>query len=247
VDNIVPEDPNRPFDIRELVDCLVDAGSFFEIKAEYAPEIVTGFARVAGRVVGIVANNSRVKAGAIFPESAEKAADFILKCDAFNVPLVYLCDTPGFMVGTEVEKKGVLHFGRNFIYATSIATVPKFCVVVRKAYGAGIYAMCGPAFDPEATLALPGAEIAIMGPEAAINAVYRNHILKVPEGPERQRFIEEKRAEYRRDIDFHVMASDLVVDHVVPPSQLRDELATRLQFAAPKRQDLPRRKHGTVI
>jgi acetyl-CoA carboxylase carboxyltransferase component len=230
-----------------LIQCIVDEGSLFELKPDYAPELVTAFARLDGRVVGIVANNSQVKAGAIFPESSDKAADFIWKCDAFNVPLLYLCDTPGFMVGTEVEKKGILRRGRKFIYATSMATVPKVSVVVRKAYGAGIYAMCGPAFEAEAVVALPGAEIAIMGPEAAINAVYRNKILAIPEGAERERFVAERRAEYRRDIDVHVMADDLVVDHVVPPSELRDEVRKRLAFYETKVFPLPERKHGAIL
>jgi methylmalonyl-CoA decarboxylase subunit alpha len=247
LDAIVPRDPNQAFDMHEVIECLVDGKSWFEIKADHAAELITGFARVSGRVVGIIANNSMVRAGAIFPHSAEKAAEFILTCDAFHVPLVYLCDTPGFMVGTEVEKQGILKRGKQFIYATSTATVPKVCVVVRKAYGAGIYAMCGPAFEPEATLALPGAEIAVMGAEAAINAVYRRHIDAIVDPNERQRFIDEKRATYRDDIDIHVTADDLIVDHIVPPSQLRLEIAARLDAFEDKQLSLPRRRHGTVI
>ncbi|HEX2022874.1 MAG TPA: carboxyl transferase domain-containing protein, partial [Candidatus Thermoplasmatota archaeon] len=241
------DDPNRAFDMHHVIECLIDEGSWFELKPQYAPELITGFARIDGQVVGVVANNSAHKAGAIFPESSDKAAHFIWRCDAFNVPLVYLSDTPGFMVGPDMERKGILMRGRKFIYATSMATVPKVCVVVRKAYGAGIYAMCGPAFEPEATLALPGAEIAIMGPEAAINAVYQNKILAIPEGPERQAFVEKLRAEYRKDIDVHVMADDQVVDHVVPPSRLRDELAVRLRFFATKDEPLPPKKHGAIL
>jgi methylmalonyl-CoA decarboxylase subunit alpha len=244
---IVPEDPNKAFDMHDAIDTIADADSWFEIKAGHAAELLTGFARIGGHVVGIVANNSAVRAGAIFPHSADKAAEFILACDAFNVPLVYLCDTPGFMVGSEVEKQGILKRGKKFIYATSTATVPKFCVVVRKAYGAGIYAMSGPAFEPDATLALPGAEIAVMGAEAAINAVYANHIAKIADPKERARFIEEKRAEYKRDIDIHVVANDLIVDHIVPPSQLRKELIARLDAYADKHLPLPRKGHGTVI
>ncbi|MHB8585387.1 MAG: acyl-CoA carboxylase subunit beta [Thermoplasmatota archaeon] len=247
VDAIIPENANAAFDMHDLIDCIVDGGSVFELKADYAPELITTLARIDGRVVGIIANNSRVKAGAIFPESSDKAAEFIWKCDAFNIPLLFLCDTPGFMVGTDVEKKGILRRGRKFIYATSVATVPKISVVVRKAYGAGIYAMCGPAFEPEAVLALPGAEIAIMGPEAAINAVYRNKIMAVPEGAERDRFVTEKRDEYRRDIDVHVMADDLVIDHLVPPSELRDELRKRFEFFESKRFPLPENKHGSIL
>jgi acetyl-CoA carboxylase carboxyltransferase component len=244
---IVPADPNKAFDMHEVIDTLVDGGSWFELKAGHAQELLTGLARVCGIVVGIVANNTAVRAGAIFPHSADKAAEFILTCDAYNIPLLYLCDTPGFMVGSQVEAEGILKRGKKFIYATSTATVPKFCIVIRKAYGAGIYAMCGPAFEPEATLALPGAEIAVMGAEAAINAVYANHIAKVPEGPERQKFIAEKRAEYNRDVDIHVMADDLIVDHIVPPSHLRDEIIKRLEVAKDKHLPLPRKGHGTVI
>ncbi|MHB8633968.1 MAG: acyl-CoA carboxylase subunit beta [Thermoplasmatota archaeon] len=247
LDGIVPNDPNRPFDMHDVVATLVDVDSWLELKPGHAPEIITGFARVGGRVAGIVANNSAVRAGAIFPQSADKAAEFILTCDAFQVPLVYLCDTPGFMVGSEVEAAGILKRGKRFIYATSTATVPKLCVVVRKAYGAGIYAMAGPAFEPDATLALPGAEIAVMGAEAAVNAVWANHIAKKAAGAERDAFVAEKREEYRRDIDIQAVANDLVVDHVVPPSDLRREIVRRLETYENKRLVLPERRHGTVI
>lgn len=247
IDHIVPDDPNKAFDMHEVVECLIDEGSLLELKADYASELITAFARIGGRVVGIVANNSKHKAGAIFPESSEKAAEFIMECDAYNIPLLYLADTPGFMVGSEMEKSAILRRGKQFIYATSTATVPKFCIVIRKAYGAGIYAMCGPAYEPEATLAIPGAEIAVMGAEAAINAVYRRHIDAIEDPKERQRFIDEKRAEYKRDIDAHVMANDLIVDHIVPPSTLRHELLQRLEHYEEKEHPQPEKKHGTVI
>lgn len=247
IDTLVPDDPNKPFDMEQVIRCLVDADTWFPLKEGFAPELMTGFARMDGRVIGIVANNSQHKAGAIFPESAEKAAEFITECDAYNIPLVYLADTPGFMVGSDVEKRAILRRGKEFIYATSVANVPKICVVVRKAYGAGIYAMCGPAFEPEATLAIPGAEIAVMGAEAAINAVYRNHIDAIEDPEERAAYIEAKRNEYRADIDIHVVADDLVVDHIVPPSELRKEISERLAFYADKEFPLPHRKHGTVI
>ncbi len=247
MDSLIPEDPNRALDIHDIIDRVVDEGTWLELKPDHAQEMVTGLARIDGRSVGIVANNSRHKAGAIFPESSEKAAKFIWTCDAFNIPLLYLADTPGFMVGTEVEQKAILRRGRNFIYATSMATVPKLCVVVRKAYGAGIYAMAGPAFEPDSTLALPSAEIAVMGPEAAVEAVYRNHIRAIDDEEEREAFIQEKRAEYRADIDIHKLANDMVVDEIVLPSKLRDEVATRLELLEGKVQELPNRKHGTII
>ncbi|MFO1532344.1 MAG: acyl-CoA carboxylase subunit beta [Thermoplasmatota archaeon] len=244
---IVPADPNKAFEMNDALATLVDGGSWFEIKPGHATELLTGFARVGGIAVGIVANNTAVRAGAIFPHSADKAAEFITACDAYNVPLLYLCDTPGFMVGSEVEAAGILKRGKKFIYATSIATVPKLCIVVRKAYGAGIYAMAGPAFEPDATLALPGAEIAVMGAEAAINAVYANHIAKIADKAEQAKFVADKREEYKRDIDIHVVANDLIVDHIVPPSQLRKEVIARLEAYADKHLPLPRKGHGTVI
>lgn len=247
LEHIIPADPNKAFDMHDAIATLVDGGSWFELKAGHAQELVTGLARVGGIVVGIVANNTAHRAGAIFPQSADKAAEFIVTCDAFNIPLVYLCDTPGFMVGSEVEAQGILKRGKKFIYATSTATVPKLCIVMRKAYGAGIYAMCGPAFEPEATLALPGAEIAVMGAEAAINAVFANHIAKITDAKERAKFIEEKRAEYNRDVDIQAAANDLIVDHIVPPSQLRKEIIARLDVASNKHLPLPRKRHGTVI
>ncbi len=247
LDSVVPEDPNQAFDMHDMIDCIVDADSWFEIKAGHAQELLTGFARMGGRVVGIVANNSSHRAGAIFPHSADKAAEFITTCDGFNIPLVYLCDTPGFMVGSEVEKMGILKRGKKFIYATSTATVPKICVAVRKAYGAGIYAMCGPAFEPDATLALPGAEIAVMGAEAAINAVYARQLSAIDDEAEKAAKIEELRAEYRKDIDIHVTANDLIVDHIVPPSDLRDEIIARLATYETKHLPLPEKGHSTVI
>jgi acetyl-CoA carboxylase carboxyltransferase component len=244
---LIPADPNKAFDMHAVIETVADAGSWLELKPGHAQELVTGFARIGGHPVGIVANNSAFRAGAIFPQSADKAAEFILTCDAYSIPLLFLCDTPGFMVGRDAEAQGILKRGKRFIYATSTATVPKICVVVRKAYGAGIYAMCGPAFEPDATLALPGAEIAVMGAEAAINAVFANHIAKITDANERARFIAEKRAEYQRDVDIHVMADDLVVDHIVTAAQLRPEIIARLGAYAEKVHVLPRKGHGTVI
>ena len=166
---------------------LVDDDSFFEIKPLLAPELIVGFARLDGHAVGIVANNPMHKGGVLFVDSADKAARFIWLCDAFNVPLVFLADVPGFMIGTEVERQGIIRHGAKMITAVTEATVPKISVIVRKAYGAGLYAMCGPAFDPDATLALPTAKIAVMGPEAAVNAVYDNKIAAIEDPDERAR------------------------------------------------------------
>jgi acetyl-CoA carboxylase carboxyltransferase component len=245
LDEIIPPDQNRPFDVKELLEAVVDEGSFLEVKALWAGELVTGLARLEGRVVGILASQSKVKGGVLFVDSADKAARFIWLCDAFNVPLLYLADVPGFMIGTKVERAGIIRAGAKMISAVSEATVPRICVVVRKAYGAGLYAMDGPGFAPSATLALPQAMIAVMGPEAAVNAVYYNKIQERPEA-ERAAYVEALRDEYRRDIDLLTLASELVVDAVVPGDGLRHELARRLAVLAHGYQPPRRKKRGVT-
>ncbi|MEK6327102.1 MAG: acyl-CoA carboxylase subunit beta, partial [Actinomycetota bacterium] len=172
VSEIVPRDENAAFDVADLIDALVDADSWFEVHDRWAREVVVGFARLDGRAIGIVANQPKVKGGVLFVDSADKAARFIWTCNAFNVPLLFLADVPGFMIGTQVERQGIIRHGAKMISAVSEATVPKLSVIVRKAYGAGLYAMAGPAFEPDCCLALPTASIAVMGPQAAINAVF---------------------------------------------------------------------------
>lgn len=247
IDELIPEAPNRPYDVFDLLDRIADAESVFELKPDYGPEIVTAFCRIDGRPVGVVANQPTQRSGAIFPDAAEKAAEFIWTCDAYEIPLLYLCDTPGFMAGSQVEKDAILEKGKKFIYATSSATVPKQTVVVRKAYGAGIYAMGGPAYDPESVIGLPSGEIGIMGPEAAINAVYANKLNAIDDPEQRAKREQELREEYRRDIDIHRMASEVVIDEVVPPSTLRQELVNRFAFYETVEKSLPDKKHGTVL
>ena len=187
---LVPASERQAFDMRRYVKALVDADSFFEIQALWARELTVGFGRLNGEVVGVVANNSMHKGGVLFVDSADKATRFVQLCDAFNVPLLFLSDVPGFMVGTAVEKQGIIRHGAKMITAISEATVPKICVVVRKAYGAGLYAMAGPGFEPDATIALPTAKIAVMGAEAAVNAVYANKIAAIADEDERAAFVE---------------------------------------------------------
>ena len=225
---LVPADETKAFDMATVVHELVDEGSFFEVKPRYAREVITGLARIDGRTVGIVANQPKWLGGVLFVDSADKAARFIGMCDSFNVPLVFLADVPGFMIGTKVERQGIIRAGAKMIAAVSEASVPKLSVVVRKAYGAGLYAMCGPAFEPDACIALPQASIAVMGPDAAINAVYYNKIQEQPEGEARKKYVEELRNEYRQSIDIRKLASDLVVDAIVPGPELRAEIALRL-------------------
>jgi acetyl-CoA carboxylase carboxyltransferase component len=226
IDEIMPENQNQAFDMLTLIDSLVDEGSFFEIKQRYAREIVTGFARLGGAAVGIVANQPRWKGGVLFVDSADKAARFVWLCDAFDIPLLFLTDVPGFMIGSAVERAGIIRHGAKMISAISDASVAKISVILRKAYGAGLFAMCGPAFDPDATLALPQASIAVMGAEAAVNAVYANKIAALPE-TERAAYVDELRRTYREDIDILKLASDLHVDAIVSGDELRTELIRR--------------------
>ena len=245
LESVIPREENKPFDMRQVVERVVDGGSFFEIKALFAGEILTGLARIEGHPVGIVANQPRVRGGVLFVDSADKAARFVWLCDAYGIPLVFLADVPGFMIGKQVERQGIIRAGAKMIMAVSEATVPRISVIVRKAYGAGLYAMSGPGFEPEATLALPGAMIAVMGPEAAVNAVHYNRLQALPEA-ERTRETERLRREYRDDVDIARLASELVVDAIVPPAELRDEIAARLRAARGRRDDPPRKRRSVT-
>jgi methylmalonyl-CoA decarboxylase subunit alpha len=241
IGELIPQDENKPFDIKLLLDALLDADSFMEIHARWAKELIVGFARLEGRPMGVVANQPKVKGGVLFVDSADKAARFIWTCNAFNVPLLFLADVPGFMIGTQVERQGIIRHGAKMISAVSEATVPKISVVVRKAYGAGLYAMAGPAFEPDCCLALPGASIAVMGPQAAINAVYYNQLQAIADDAERAAETERLRAEYAADIDILHLASELVVDAVIQPDELRSELIQRFALAAERRREWPAR------
>ncbi|MGN1400601.1 MAG: acyl-CoA carboxylase subunit beta [Bacillus sp. (in: firmicutes)] len=243
LEKLIPTNQNAPFDMYRLIDGLVDADSFLEIKKLFAPELITGLARINGKVTGIIANQPKVKGGVLFHDSADKAAKFITLCDAYHIPLLFLADIPGFMIGTKVEQAGIIRHGAKMISAMSEATVPKISVVVRKAYGAGLYAMAGPAFEPDCCLALPTASIAVMGPEAAVNAVYANKIRDLP-AEERQAFIIEKREEYREDIDIYRLASEMIIDAIIPADGLRTELIDRYSSYESKQLHFTDRKHG---
>lgn len=247
VDEILPKNHNQACDILHVIEALVDEGSFFEIKRLFARELVTGFARLAGQPIGIIASQPKWKGGVLFVDSADKAARFIWLCDAFDIPLLFLADVPGFMIGKTVERQGIIRHGAKMISAVSDASVPKISVVLRKAYGAGLYAMCGPGFQPDVTIALPQASIAVMGPEAAVNAVYYNKIQELPES-ERPAYIEKLRAEYRDDIDIYKLASDLHIDAIIEADKLRDELIRRFAYAKDKQVPAyPRKRSVTPV
>jgi acetyl-CoA carboxylase carboxyltransferase component len=243
---MVPVSERQAFDMRRYVRGLVDSDSLYEIHALWARELVVGFARLDGQPIGVVANNPMFKGGVLFVDSADKGTRFIQLCDAFNLPLLFLADVPGFMVGTAVERQGIIRHGAKMISAVSEATVPKICVIVRKAYGAGLYAMAGPGFEPDATLALPTAKIAVMGAEAAVNAVYYNRLAAIGDPAEREAETQQLRAAYEADIDVLRLAGELVVDDVVEPEDLRAQLIRRFAAARGKDRSFSRRRHGVT-
>src|SRR3984957_2786054 len=243
---VIPGDENKPFDMLALIDAVVDEGSLMQVHSRWAKELIVGYARLDGRAIGIVANQPKHKGGVLFSDSADKAARFIWSYNAFNIPLLFLADVPGFMIGTQVERQGIIRHGAKMISAVSEATVPKISVIVRKAYGAGLYAMAGPAFDPDCCLALPSASIAVMGPQAAINAVYYNQLQGIEDEGERAAKTEELRREYAADIDILHLASELVIDAVIQPDELREELIRRFALAAGKRRDWPAKRNAVT-
>ncbi len=242
--SMVPVVDTQGYDMHEVIDALVDAESFFEVKPLFAPELIVGFGLLDGHPIGVVANNPMALGGALFVDSADKAARFIWWCDAFNVPLLFLADVPGFMIGSQVERQGIIRHGAKMVTAVSEATVPKISVIVRKAYGAGLYAMSGPAFEPEATIALPTAKIAVMGPEAAVNAVFANKIADIADPQERADFVDEQRKLYEEDVDLYRLASELVIDAITDFGDLRPELISRFALAVGKDRTFSDRRHG---
>ncbi len=243
IDQVVPEAANQGYDMRRVIEAIVDEGSFLEVKKLYAKELLTGFARLDGRTVGLLANQPMQKGGVLFVDSADKAARFIWLCDAFNIALLFLADVPGFMIGTAVERAGIIRHGAKMISAVSEASVPKISVIVRKAYGAGLYAMSGPAYDTDCTLALPSAKIAVMGPEAAVNAVFAKKLEGLDEAAAatRRAKLED---EYSQDVDIYKLAAELIVDDVVEAEVLRDQLIKRFELYATRFRVRSDRKHG---
>jgi len=242
--DLVPADENKPWNMHELIDALVDESSFLEVHKRWAKELIVGYARLDGRAVGIVANQPKFKGGVLFVDSADKAARFIWTCNAFGIPLLFLADVPGFMIGTAVERQGIIRHGAKMISAVSEATVPKLSVIVRKAYGAGLYAMAGPAFDPDATLALPTAKIAVMGPSAAVNAVFYNQLQAIEDEAERDARRRELMDEYAEGVDLLHLGSEMVIDAIVQPEYLRRELVRRYARYAGRRRDWPAKRNA---
>jgi acetyl-CoA carboxylase carboxyltransferase component len=246
--DVIPDDPGVGYDVVDVIERLVDADSFFEIKAEWAREIVTGLARLDGKVVGLIANQPSVRSGAIFVDSADKATRFITMCDAFNVPLIFLHDVPGFMVGVDVERQGIIRHGAKMITAMASADVPRLSVILRKSFAAGFYAMGAPGFEPRATIALPNAQIGPMAAEASVNAVYANKLAAIDDADEREAYQRARIAEQEEDLDLLRLASGLVVDAIVEPEDLRNELIVRLEDARSwSRSGITRHHHNSPV
>ncbi len=239
--DILPDSPRRPYDMYDVIRRVVDDGEWFDMKPRFARTIITCFARMGGRPVGIVANQPKQLGGIIEIDSADKAARFINLCDAFNIPLVFLQDVPGFMVGTKVERAGIIRHGAKMLYAVSRATVPKITVVIRKAYGAGYYVMCGKAYEPDLIVAWPSAEISVMGPEGAVNIIFRKQI-EAADDPDATRAAMIQ--EIRESIDPYIAAGNAMIDDVIDPRETRPVVIKALEMAEGKRVDRPWRKHG---
>jgi acetyl-CoA carboxylase carboxyltransferase component len=241
--DVLPESNRKPYDMYEVIRRIVDDGVWFDMKPQFAKTIITCFARMGGRPVGIVANQPKQLGGILENDSADKAARFINLCDAFNIPLLFLQDVPGFMVGTKVEQAGIIRHGAKMLYAVSRATVPKITVVVRKAYGAGYYVMCGKAYEPDLIVAWPTAEISVMGAEGAVNIILRKQI-EAAEDPDAKRA--ELVGEFRKIIDPYIAAGNDMIDDIIDPRETRAVVIKALEMSATKRVDRPWKKHGVM-
>lgn len=238
---VVPDDVRYGFDMREVIRLIVDHGKFFELQPEWGGALLTGLARFGGRPCGILASQSKHAGGAIDNDAADKAARFVTLCDAFNIPLLFLLDVPGFWVGSRVEKGGIIRHGAKMLYAVSSATVPKITVVVRKAYGAGYFVMCGRAYEPDLLLAWPSAEISLMGAEGAVNIVYSKQIAAAPDPDVARRDLVKQ---FESFIDPYIAAEQALIDDMIDPRDTRRLIGEALIWTENKHVERPPRKTG---
>jgi acetyl-CoA carboxylase carboxyltransferase component len=241
--DVLPESNRKPYDMYEVIRRIVDDGEYFDMKGQWAKTIITCFARMGGRPVGIVANQPRQLGGILDNDSADKAARFVNLCNAFGIPLVFLQDVPGFMVGSKVEAAGIIRHGAKMLYAVANATVPKITVVLRKAYGAGYYVMNGRAYEPDLIVAWPTAEISVMGAEGAVEIVFRKQV-EASEDPAATKA--ELIAEYKKIIDVYVAARNGMIDDVIDPRETRPTIIRALEMAENKRVERPWKRNGVV-
>jgi acetyl-CoA carboxylase carboxyltransferase component len=241
--DVLPETNRKPYDMYEVIRRVVDDGEFLDVKGQWAKTIITCLARMGGRPVGIVANQPKHLGGILENDSADKAARFVNLCDAYGIPLLFLMDVPGFMVGTKVEQAGIIRHGAKMLYAVSRATVPKITVVIRKAYGAGYYVMNGRAYEPDLIVAWPSAEISVMGPEGAVNIIFRKQI-EAAEDPDATRA--EMIEGIRKTIDPYIAAGNALIDDIIDPRETRPTVIRALEMAETKRVERPWKKHGVM-
>ena len=241
--DVLPESNRKPYDMYEVIRRIVDDGEWLDLKPQWAKTIITCFARMGGRPVGIVANQPKQLGGILDNDSADKAARFVNLCNAFGIPLVFLMDVPGFMVGTKVEQAGIIRHGAKMLHAVANATVPKVTVVLRKAYGAGYYVMNGRAYEPDLIVAWPTAEISVMGAEGAVEIVFRKQVEEA-EDPAAKKA--ELIAAYRKIIDVYIAARNDMIDDVIDPRETRPTIIRALEMAEGKRVERPWKRHGVV-
>jgi acetyl-CoA carboxylase carboxyltransferase component len=241
--DVLPESNRKPYDMYEVIGRIVDDGFWLDLKPQFAKTIITCFARFGGRPAGIVANQPKHLGGILDNDSADKAARFVNLCNAFGIPLVFLMDVPGFMVGTKVEQAGIIRHGAKMLHAVAAATVPKITVVLRKAYGAGYYVMNGKAYEPDLIVAWPSAEISVMGAEGAVEIVFRRQVEEADDPVAKKA---ELIAAYRKLIDVYVAARNDMVDDVIDPRETRPVICRALEMAEGKRVERPWKRHGVV-
>jgi acetyl-CoA carboxylase carboxyltransferase component len=241
--DVIPESNRKPYDMYDVIGRIVDDGVYFDMKPQWAKTIITCFARFGGRPAGIVANQPKQLGGILDNDSADKAARFVNLCNAYGIPLVFLQDVPGFMVGTKVEEAGIIRHGAKMLYAVANATVPKITVVLRKAYGAGYYVMCGKAYEPDLIVAWPSAEISVMGAEGAVEIVFRKQVEEADDPAAKKA---ELIATYRALIDVYVAARNAMIDDVIDPRETRPTICRALEMAAGKKVERPYKKSGVV-
>jgi acetyl-CoA carboxylase carboxyltransferase component len=241
--DVLPDSNRKPYDMYEVISRIVDDGEYLDIKGQWAKTIITCFARFGGRPAGIVANQPRQLGGILDNDSADKAARFVNLCNAFSIPLVFLMDVPGFMVGTKVEAEGIIRHGAKMLYAVSNATVPKITVVIRKAYGAGYYVMNGRAYEPDVIVAWPSAEISVMGAEGAVEIVMRKQVEEADDPAAKKAELIEA---YRKIIDVYIAAGNDMIDDVIDPRQTRPTICRALEMAKDKRIERPFKRQGVV-
>jgi propionyl-CoA carboxylase beta chain len=243
---LVPEDPQKPYDMKDAIHTVVDDGYFFEVHEHFAKNLVVGFARLDGRPVGIVANQPAFLAGVLDINASVKGARFVRFCDAFNIPLITFEDVPGFLPGTQQEFGGIIKHGAKLLFAFAEATVPKITVITRKAYGGAYCVMASKHIRTDANFAWPSAEIAVMGPEGAVNIVYKRELEKAPE-PEREALRREKIAEFRELFANPVVAAERgYIDAIIEPAETRPRIITALRALENKKDVNPKKKHGNI-